>query len=395
MAGGPGAGDTTGVRRASLLPSPRDRLLLLAALGEAPRAEAAFSRWLVATDLEAELGWEVVRLLPLAFQNLRAQGVDHPVLGRFKGVYRRVWYESRQVFHRTAPAVRTLQEAGIDPLVLDDAALALAGYAPPALRPVARLDLLVHSPDLQPAVEALRRAGWRSPSDGTADDLRFADYLQVFSPGTEEAEVRLRWEVLPGGRDRFERPASLSAGLLPGWPETPVGWLHPTFQLLRIVVLRHRADGPSFHWVADAIHLLRSHGDTIDWFRLQQAAKEHRVTGLLATGFQYLVASFGAAVPAAVEAELERHRAPVMERIADAVRSSGRGRNGFPARTPETLWAELLGYLERKRYLGDPVRAILEFSHLLRYRWRLGGRREILPALFRNGASRLSLRAEP
>jgi hypothetical protein len=359
-----------------LLPTPQEESLLEAALAGPPKADAAFSTWLSGIDLSAEISWEVVRLLPLAFHNLRAQGVDAPVLGRFKGVLRRTWYQSQRVMSSTRPSLGCLRAAGIDPLVLDDAALALGCYESAALRPVTRLDLLVGRSEVGSAVDALRRDGWRSRSDGTADDLRFADHISLL--GSENAEVRLRWAVLPGDPDpAAARPAA--APLV--WLGSIEGGLNPTSQLLRILLRRHHPDdAPSFHWVPDALMVLRKNSSGIEWSGLLATAAAHRLTGLLAQGLGYLSERFGAAIPSGVLTSLARHRATFMERLADTVVVTYASRT--PS-SPEPLRVEFFRYLERTRRVGNPIRTLIDFSHSLRYRWKLPGRREILPALFR------------
>ena len=69
----------------SPLPGKQDTLLLRAALLTGRPALDVFSKWRKTLDLDA-LDFGSQRVLPLLVNNLRAHGVDDPIMQRFRGV---------------------------------------------------------------------------------------------------------------------------------------------------------------------------------------------------------------------------------------------------------------------------------------------------------------------
>ncbi len=374
--------ETSEAEPLGFLPSPSLELLLEAGLAGPERAQPAFEEWLGATDLDEDLGWDVVHLLPLVFYHQKRLGVTAPILGRFRGVYRRTWYENQRVLHAARSALGALQKHRIDPLVVDDAALAFAWYESPGLRPISGLDLLISPSNVPDAIAVLAQAGWRAPTEAGQDDFRFADHLTCV--GSEDLQVRIHWSLLPGGQTPPVRDTDCS-GDIPGLEETAVKRLDPASQLLRTIVRAHRDDGRRyFPWVADGLMLLSGRGGQIDWSRFLATAGSLRLTGQLAAALGYLAENFGASIPGEVMNTLSMHRAGWVERAADAI-VRARITEATPREGAErSLRREFLRYFERTRRVGNPVRAALDFSHLLRYRWNLSGRRDILPVLFRS-----------
>lgn len=364
-----------------LLPPPHEQLLLTAALAGEDRAISSFRAWREVVDLDGELGWETVRLFPLAYHNLTRLGATDPVLGRLKGVYRRTWYESRQVIHRASPAIAALQALGINPLVVDGAALALACYEPAALRPVTGADLLIPRDAVGAAVRALTDHGWRPAEELEDGDLRFADLVRVLGP--DGTDIRLWWRLLTGGADAvqsgFPRPEPLP------WPGLKLVTLDPGRLLLRTILEGIRPDvRTSYHWVPDALMILRARGGTIDWPTVLAEATACRMTALLGLACGYLVEEFSAPIPVEVLAALRQHRPPLAERIADtALAATPREPMPWPPPPRGSLRGEWNRFLARRRKLENPASMLVEFSHVLRHRWRLHGRRQLLSLALR------------
>ena len=83
------------------------------------------------------------RLLPLLYINLQKQGVDDPVMGKLKGIYRQAWSKNQTLFHEMAGVIAHLQDAGIKTMLLKGASLSLLYYKNNGARPMADIDVLV------------------------------------------------------------------------------------------------------------------------------------------------------------------------------------------------------------------------------------------------------------
>jgi hypothetical protein len=369
-------------------PSLPERLLLEAALGGAERAIPAFHAWRSQVDLEGELGWSVVNLLPLVYHNLHGHGVQDPAMGRFKGIYRRAWYETQRLFHQTAPAAAALVAHGIEVMLLDGVPLARSYYHHPALRPMTSISLLVRRPWARSAIQVLQAAGWWCTRDAADDHLRFADSLSFL--GAQGGAVHLYWRVLEGSHDEGTDESFWQASEPVEWQGTPLRQLDATGLLTRALFEGVRWDGgDSLTWIPDALMVLRRRPSSIDWERFGRVADGQRMTHRLLLACTYLASTFGAEIPATVETRLASHRTGFLERVADATLLASR-RNGVN-RTPPGWRGLLAGYARytaRHRPGRNRVSLLLDFPHYLRYHWGLSSRREILPAFLRRLRSR-------
>jgi hypothetical protein len=120
-------------------PTARQELLLRAALLPTAEAGAAWSEWAAGPAMD-NLDEGSYRLLPLVYRNLKAQRIQHRLMGTLKGLYRRAWCENQLLFHRTVGVLESLRKAGIPTLLLKGAALALEYYKDLGARPMSDLD---------------------------------------------------------------------------------------------------------------------------------------------------------------------------------------------------------------------------------------------------------------
>src|ERR1700722_4215811 len=120
----------------TLWPTPEQALILAASVGPEATAADAFRAWSRGVDLNADFGREIFRLLPLVYDRMRRLGLDDPLMGRLKGVYRFAWYRTHALLHRTTPVVAALQDAGFDTLMLKGVPLLFTYYQNHALRPM-------------------------------------------------------------------------------------------------------------------------------------------------------------------------------------------------------------------------------------------------------------------
>src|SRR5271163_4711088 len=93
-------------------PTPEQELFLQAALLQGPRGIHAWRLWHAGADIDGlDIGCQ--RLLPQLYHTLQSQGVSDAVIERFKGLYRRTWYQNQLLFHSMADLLRNFHQVGI------------------------------------------------------------------------------------------------------------------------------------------------------------------------------------------------------------------------------------------------------------------------------------------
>lgn len=294
-------------------PTDSQALLLDAALRDRPRSLAAFEQWLGSVDLEAEIGWNSLRLLPLAYQNLTRHGCTDPRMGLLKGVYRRVWIETNQIFHRAAPVLQALRDAGVDLLLLKGAPIAVAYYRNPSLRAMSDIDVCVRRSHLEVADRVLAGRGWM-PSVPLRSMARHRHGLEYRHE--ELGSIDLHWHVLKEVPDVAvdERFWADSESL--DFLGIRVRQLHPRDALLHTLLHGLYANHePPIRWITDSLAILSARGREIEWSRLIEFAERHRLLHRVAIGTLYLVDHHNAPVPDAYVKILRDARASLVDRL--------------------------------------------------------------------------------
>jgi hypothetical protein len=292
-------------------PTADHELLLEAATGASEVARAAWKGWNARNELDG-VDDGAQRLLPLVYRHLVDLGIDDPDLGRLKGLYRRSWYRNQIVFRWAGEVVESLRVAGHETMLLKGAALSTLHYRDSGVRPMDDVDILVRSDQAAGALDALGQAGWTTTTAVPREVFLAVRHAEELSR-PDGARIDLHWNALwqPGRDDALWESA---VELTIGGERTKA--LCPTDELLHACV--HGAAWnpvPPIRWAADALTLLGSGGDLIDWERLVAQARRRRVTVALGEGLAYLGDRFGAAVPASVVEELSRTRTRLHERI--------------------------------------------------------------------------------
>ena len=298
--------------QASLFPNPGQEMLLRAALATDGRAGEHFRRWLEIVPFEGQHDAGSYRLLSLLWTTLSNAGVEHPHLGRLKGVFRNNWVKASQRLALATDLLHMLGAAGIRTLVGKGLPLALAYYETAAHRPMNDVDIVVAADDAPLASRLLEQRGFLTDRGRWSSERRLRHALLHQHP--KHGEVDLHWHVLfdcpneAADRPFWQHAASLSVGAA----ET----LRPsaTELLLQVVVHGMRPNAlPPIRWVADAAMVIRS-GDEIDWSRLADFAREQGVATRVALGLSYLQRTFDIAVPDHLLGELGA-RPSLFERV--------------------------------------------------------------------------------
>ena len=281
------------------LPTAEQLLVLHAALDPAPAAAVAWQRWRGAIEFD-DVDHGSTRLLPLVYRNLGAGAFDEEVAGRLKGLYRRSWSHNQLIFKRAAGAIGALEGAGIETLVTKGASLALLSYGDVGVRPMDDVDVLVPLDRATDAIEVLSAAGWTPDHEDPPAWTRVHHSLGF--AGSDHGEVDLHWFALwQPARDEHLWRASVPLELAGATTLAPC----PADQLLLACV--HGTPWsplPPFRWIADAVTVIRSAGEGLEWDRLVAEAERRRLTVATAAALDYLRVEFGAPVPASALAGL-------------------------------------------------------------------------------------------
>jgi Uncharacterised nucleotidyltransferase len=245
----------------SYVPDAVQHLLLTALLAQDETAARAAAEWLDRIDFDAITEGDI-RLMPMFSHRLTELGIDHPLSGRIRGLYRRALYIDRTLRHDLAVALAGIAGVSRTPVVLKGPALGVFAYAKPTFRPFVDLDVLVPPEDLRRVLDYLE-------VPGTTVDAPVSHAVMVRLPNGREIDIHrspYHMAFQPHHvRPLFERLRPLAAGVIaPGAPACFT--LGDADQLLHTFAHGLRAnDVAPIRWVVDAAMILRCAGGSFDW----------------------------------------------------------------------------------------------------------------------------------
>jgi hypothetical protein len=311
------------------LPTEEQRLILHAALDERADALAAWRRWSGEFDFDS-LDHGSIRLLPLVYRNLGPASFDVAAAERLRSLYRHSWSHNQLIFKRAAEAIAALQASGIETLVTKGASLAILAYGDVGVRPMDDVDVLVPVDRGGDAIEALTVAGWTADH---ADPLaRMQVHHSLGFAGAASGNVDLHWFSLwQPASDAPLWEASLPLEL--GGAQTRAPGSADQL-LLACVHGTPWSPLPPFRWVADAVTVIRTAGEELDWGHLFAEAERRRLTVATLAALEYLREELGVAVPGTVLAGLRA--VPSCRHERAAFRAAGRPDS--PVRTLCMAW---------------------------------------------------------
>ena len=361
-------------------PNPLQQKLLDACLLEDAQAWQAWKEWCAQIDVDAIDGGSY-RLMPLAWKRLISKGAEDPSGGRFKGVYRRSWYHNQLAMARTADLIGKLTAAAIPAMLLKGAALTVANYQDPGVRPMADIDVAVPRRLARQAVEALTQAGWTpgaTPLTGAHNTGAVASSgwkvgprpLSAFDEvyfcarhahGFEEPtglNVDLHWCLFQGNGDPGIDDEAWAGARPVTFHQSQVLVPEAAVHLLLLVAHGSRWNPtPAIRWIADAVTLIRSEAE-IRWDRLVAEARSRRITLQTLEMLGYLEERFKVGVPADVMAELRATAVSRRERAEYRVKSS---RPGVRLGLHELRWLHERHRLLRKSEHGSKTPGFATF----------------------------------
>ena len=371
---------------ASLWPNERQALVLRAAVGETEEARAAFAALIGSVDLERHDVFDhgTFRLLPLLYDRMHRLGVRHPVMARLKGIYRRAWYANHRLFHATGPIIAAIEAAGIQTMLLKGAPLLIDYYRNYALRPMSDIDVVVRPETVGDAVMVLRRLGLTRIDTAHDDDLKYR-HAMLFRDASG-TEIDLHWHFMfEACNDAADaalwdgaRPLDF-AGVATRQPD-------PALALVLIVIHGMRFNPmPPVRWIPDALAIIRGARDELDWQRLTDFARAQKISYRLGLGLRHLANEWHAPVPEQVFRTLDTAGLSLRERIENTI--VFRDIDRLFADPVTKQWVIFADYC-RAVPTRDPLKFLVGLSHYMRYRWRVGSRRDILIQSFRGVARR-------
>jgi hypothetical protein len=279
-------------------PSSDQELLLTAALQSGDLALQAWQKWSERLDLD-QLDYGSRRLLPLLYHNLKAEGIDHPLMNQFKKMYIDTWAQNQIVFAKITPLLKSFREAGIETLLLKGAAMNLRYYRDYGLRPMSDFDVLVPNQRAFEAIGLVRQMGWKpqlkSPNRSLAAYLSVNHALHCLNPA--QFDLDLHWHVLDeclGSDADLDFWEGADPGELNG---VQTLCLNSADHLFHTCIHGARWNQmPPIRWVADAMTILK-YPVEIDWKRMIGQAEKSHLSLSLRTTLKYLIDRYNAPVP--------------------------------------------------------------------------------------------------
>ena len=189
-------------------------------------------------------------------------------------------------------------------------------------------------------------------------------------------------------RIAWGRATTMCSGALPshfGFGDLDCLMLDPTRMLFHTAIhgLRWNEESP-IRWIVDAMMILRTAGHEIDWTALADQADAMQMSDRLHRALAYLEAEFDAPIDTGVLERLARaaNARSSASRNASCSAASTRG-SRQPARAP----LDLLRPLWPRGATRDAVGIRDRFTHYMRFRWQLRGRKRNVGYVLRGSAS--------
>jgi hypothetical protein len=344
-------------------PTQEQELLLKAAL---LRGQEALDAWdTLQSNLDiAQLDQGSLRMLPLLYKNVDALGVDSTLSEELKGYYRFTWYKNQMLFHSMAETLRAFHDAGIQTMILKGAALILLYYRNYSLRPMGDFDVLVHTEDASSAVDLLKDLGWgprKTLSKGFLEKILAVRHSHNFNDAAGQGfdlHRHLLLECCYADADDAFWESALSVQ----FHDVPTCALNPTDQLFHVCAhgVRWELVSP-IRWIADAMTILDTSGNEIDWNRLVAQAESRHLTLPTKDALDYLHDKFKAPIPREVRQCLERIKTTKREQAEYSIVTQQRGVMGLMP----LHWYHYLRQTEARHWLPK----LLGFPRYLMYEW--------------------------
>lgn len=292
-------------------PTNEQKLLLQAALWQGEAAIDSWQTWRTTVNID-DIDQESYRLLPLVYRNLSAHNVTDSHLGRLKGVYRRTWVENQVFFQQIASILDAFQSAGIETMLLKDAALNLYYYQDYGLRTIDKFDFLIRENDILNAIPLLEKLDWQILGKTPNPQIPFS-HIVVFKKEPKQY-LNLRWHLFGEGFNENAENQFWQSAVLTQVNNLPVYVLSPTDQLFYTCgsgIFRNSVS--PVRRLVDAAIAIYTYPDRIDWHQLIKLAENYRLILPLKTQLIQLSEILNAPIPDSILLELENLTVSQME----------------------------------------------------------------------------------
>jgi hypothetical protein len=299
------------------MPSDEQTLILKAALLEGQAGREATLRWLPAASLD-RLGTSSRRLLPLLYDRLQAEGIEHPMVNVLRGVKRHTWYHNRLLFHQARDVVRSVRQTGIEVMIIKGAALTIEYYRDYGLRPMDDLDLMVPVGKAVEAVAEMQKQGcklhWQIDLEYMRDHV--VDFLwELHLCNAKGRHFDLHWHLYPMCLNRDSDDDLWQASRAARFEGEDVRVPCPADLLLHTIVHGFSWETISpIRWIPDALAILRK-AESIEWERLLQQSAKRGLVAMTLPSLLYLQREFAAPVPSEVISTLKNTRVSILQKL--------------------------------------------------------------------------------
>lgn len=286
----------------SCFPNEAQEVFLKAALGNAETAGLA--RHKIKTELPLDkTDYTLQKLFPLIYQNWLKHNLYDATDLRFKIAHRETFQRNRLLFENIRQILEKFQAAQIPIILLKGAALSVQYYRSSAVRPMWDIDVLIKREDRQKAIEILKERGYKAITHNLSLVLDFAAACPFINE--TQNELDLHWQI---GRNCWNANKTdvLWENAIPldfyGFPAQTLSVTHQLFHVCWHGVFWGT---PSIRWVTDAVTILQTAGEQINWHQLIELAYFHRVSLLFFLLLQYLNDLFPDLIPSEVLQKLK------------------------------------------------------------------------------------------
>lgn len=259
-------------------------------------------------------------VFPLLYRQLVAvvpEAVPSAFLTRLKELYQGNAARNLFLLGELECVLRALAENGVTAIPWKGPVLARAGYGDLSLRRFVDLDVIVRRDDVERAIAALTRLGYRAEPVVSPSQLAFLIRTQhdlAFKRDEGRLIVELHWEVAPrlfatdlAAEDLWRHATTGETG------GSQVLTLAPEDTLLSLCVHGSKHLWERLAWVCDLAEWLRAHPG-LNWPELLVRAKRTGQQRMLLTGLHLAAELLDAELPAAAARAIEKDAA--IERLA-------------------------------------------------------------------------------
>jgi len=353
--------------RYAKLQTPAQELLLKACLLSGASLTEAWEKWKDTVNIE-EVDYPSFRLLALLYQNLRENNINDPLMHQLKGIYRYTWCQNQVNFAKMATLLQTFNQAGIETLMLKGAPLVIKYYQNHGVRPMNDLDVLVPYEKIMAAIQVLEKAGYHAKTARIFNENYFKYVHGAAFEKVKDDRIDIHAHVLHSAcqEDADRRFWQLAVNIKLAGTDTLA--LNPTHQLFHVCI---HGSVDALRWVTDAMTIMDTHADSIDWDEMLKSAQRFHMTLKLSEHLEYLQDAFEAQIPADFTKALAETPVTFMERADYKFRISDQNVG------PTTSFLEFWFRHWQATHYSNLVTAIFRFPRSIKQYWGLNSVWEI------------------